>query len=366
MTIESLALHVLNVGHGDSIVVEASYSDGSNRFSVIDCNIRRDEDAPPALALLRKLGATRLESAVITHFHHDHIRGMETILAELRPRRLLIPPVLSTKTALLKKILKQQKKRILKLLESTDDKSAKQAAYSMAKIIAWIVGHQDKVEELSGPRRLVALLPGLDAAVVLPTARIKGVIHRHLEDEGDDVELFADDHNDTSIALTLDFADTIVALCGDATLSQWRLSRRICERDEISRLSARVIKAPHHGSKHNNTDEVYDFLEPEGAEKSVVLVSASGQVRPQVEFFRMVSRRRLLPYCTGLSACCMPENVVSMRGLQSLPPAMRAFVANYETAERPVACQGDIRVRLSRGKPPSISTSVASPCIYRM
>jgi metal-dependent hydrolase (beta-lactamase superfamily II) len=64
-----LKVHVLNVEHGDSIIVEFNGS-----FGLIDSN--RCGQRIPALEKLQALGAERLRFVALTHPHHDHYRGI--------------------------------------------------------------------------------------------------------------------------------------------------------------------------------------------------------------------------------------------------------------------------------------------------
>ena len=69
-----LRLHFLNVGHGDSIVIEYVRSDASV-FGVVDSNTSRNTD-PPVLHKLAELGARTLSFVCITHPHADHYKGI--------------------------------------------------------------------------------------------------------------------------------------------------------------------------------------------------------------------------------------------------------------------------------------------------
>lgn len=75
-----LRIHVLNVGHGDSIVLEHE-DNGARSFGVIDSNGVLGQD-PPALVKLRALGAKRLSFVALTHPHADHFVGLHRILKE--------------------------------------------------------------------------------------------------------------------------------------------------------------------------------------------------------------------------------------------------------------------------------------------
>ena len=68
-----LRVFVLNVGDGDSIVIEFPGPD--RKYAVVDC---RDFDKTQHV--LNALGAQRLEFVCATHPHRDHISGIEDLL----------------------------------------------------------------------------------------------------------------------------------------------------------------------------------------------------------------------------------------------------------------------------------------------
>jgi beta-lactamase superfamily II metal-dependent hydrolase len=75
-----LRLHFLNVGHGDSIILEEIVGTETH-YAVIDSN-HQGPGIPVALRKLRELGATRLSFMLLTHPHRDHYRGLLQILRE--------------------------------------------------------------------------------------------------------------------------------------------------------------------------------------------------------------------------------------------------------------------------------------------
>jgi beta-lactamase superfamily II metal-dependent hydrolase len=76
---DALALFVLNVGDGDSLVLRFPDDGGGVSFAVVDCF-----DADKTLALLSALGATSLRFVCATHPHFDHIKGLRAVLQAFR------------------------------------------------------------------------------------------------------------------------------------------------------------------------------------------------------------------------------------------------------------------------------------------
>ena len=72
----SFCIHVLDVGHGDSIILELP----NNNWGVIDCFKITNESEPPALTFLKARNVKRLKFVCLTHPHYDHYHGMLEIL----------------------------------------------------------------------------------------------------------------------------------------------------------------------------------------------------------------------------------------------------------------------------------------------
>jgi competence protein ComEC len=72
---DALSLHVLNVGDGDSLVIELPKEGGTRSHIVVDC-ARGDK----TIDYLEKLGSTTLRLVVATHPHSDHINGLKGVM----------------------------------------------------------------------------------------------------------------------------------------------------------------------------------------------------------------------------------------------------------------------------------------------
>ena len=102
-----LVLDFINVGNGDSILIQ-ELEGGRRRFAMlVDCGhdrlIRDDHPAPTdprsqriyAGDFLKKQGIDRLDILLATHFHRDHIGGLGRVLAAAEVDRLMatyVPP----------------------------------------------------------------------------------------------------------------------------------------------------------------------------------------------------------------------------------------------------------------------------------
>lgn len=102
-----LVLDFINVGNGDSILIQ-EMEEGRRRFAMLvdcghDCLTRDDhpQELDPrskriyAGDFLKKQGIGRLDLLLITHFHRDHIGGLGRVLAAAEADRMLatyVPP----------------------------------------------------------------------------------------------------------------------------------------------------------------------------------------------------------------------------------------------------------------------------------
>ncbi|MDR1177633.1 MAG: MBL fold metallo-hydrolase, partial [Spirochaetaceae bacterium] len=76
-----LKITFINVGYGDAILLESG--EGAFRILIDGGSGGEEEFASPlsgrirSSAYLERLGITELDLLVITHFHDDHVRGIE-------------------------------------------------------------------------------------------------------------------------------------------------------------------------------------------------------------------------------------------------------------------------------------------------
>ncbi len=75
MTEPSVQLHVFNVGHGDSLLIEFP----GPRWGVVDCNSLTPAAEPPVLQFLRERDVRHLAFVCVTHPHLDHYLGLARV-----------------------------------------------------------------------------------------------------------------------------------------------------------------------------------------------------------------------------------------------------------------------------------------------
>src|SRR5262249_3506668 len=73
-----LAVEVLDVGQGDSILIRSP----EGKMMLIDAGPTREG----AIRVLQRMGITHLDMVAISHHHSDHYGSMEEVVRELKPR----------------------------------------------------------------------------------------------------------------------------------------------------------------------------------------------------------------------------------------------------------------------------------------
>ncbi|MFO0611557.1 MAG: hypothetical protein U0414_03135 [Polyangiaceae bacterium] len=122
---------------------------------------------------------------------------------------------------------------------------------------------------------------------------------------------------------------------------------------------------PHHGSRHNNEASLYAYLFADDTKDRVSVVSANGSTHPHDEYFALVDKFGLKPYCTSLAEQCKDHNVVRLSRAGQLPMAARPFIANYKSEGPSVTCQGDITIEIDEAGVRRVRGSTGTPCPYR-
>jgi competence protein ComEC len=209
---EALRITILDVGQGDSAVIESPR--GLN--VVIDAG-RSFEDGDSGrqivLPFLRSRGINRLDALLLTHADDDHIGGARTLLERIRVQRLLIPVGESSRAGFgpLRDTASRKKIPILEL----------------------------------GAGHVLDFGDGASAEVLNPLTPLA------VPGEKD---------NDRSLVLRLRHGRNSILFAGDAEeAAESAMCRRIAD------LSADILKAGHHGSRTSTSDRFLTRVNPQVA-----------------------------------------------------------------------------------------------------
>ena len=366
-----LSIHILDVGHGDSIILEYDYN-GEKHYGVIDSNIPDRCDTPPALTKLQALSADFLSFVALTHPHFDHYNGLLDILKhyEGRIRNFYGFPLGKENPVRLTKL----KETYRKVYKSTDSNFLKKSSKEFVQILHQVYHSIGKHnwEEPTGVEN--SIYPegflGVDLKVLLPHPKEKGRYFEMIE-KGDEGVTNSQDLNNLSLAFQVQYAGIEIILGGDGTNTGWKAHQLTLAKGG-KKLNGDVVKLPHHGSKKECESRVMDYLfsnsqcEKSQCEK-IACISANGRSHhPATEVMEFIGQQSIHPYCTNLSDVCKAK-IKQLNFSENLDPELNRVINIFEehfgSAIQP--CQGDIEIKINQNGEVSIVTQYHHPCIYR-
>jgi len=238
----SLKVHILNVGHGDNIIVE--FPNGN--FGVVDCYL-----AEKTLNYLDKLKAKELQFVCATHPHIDHTLGIPTLLREYRGRirqfwHCGFPHLLHTDIEILE--LLEEDSHIIRTYQRTGS------------------------GQNQGDVRIVFLAP---------TQRLYN-----------DFISYGIDINNASIVIKLTYHKSEIILGADALDRSWGEIAR--DFPTPGQLNCQVIKVPHHGSDNGIPFGLLRRIKPSHAIFTTSAKQARGGLFPNqamLQLFRKIGSK---------------------------------------------------------------------------
>ncbi|MGN0635283.1 MAG: ComEC/Rec2 family competence protein [Acutalibacteraceae bacterium] len=200
----TLTVHFIDVGQGDSILVQTPQEN-----MLIDAGDNKHKK--PLLAYLDAFGVTALDYAVATHPHSDHIGSMDDVLKALPVRTILMP----------------------RLSESNTPANTSYQNFLTA------VQH-------SGAK-VMAAKPGMTFSMGQAEFTVLGPVSQ------------AEDINNMSVVLRLDWGETSFLFTGDAETGE---EKEILNGEYADYLDADVLKLGHHGSTSSSSKKFLQAVDP--------------------------------------------------------------------------------------------------------
>lgn len=198
---EALQVHFLNVGQGDSILIQSP----NNKWMLIDGGAKGEGNN--IVTYMRELGVTKLDYVVATHPDADHIGGLISVLNSISIKEFIDSGKIHTS---------QTFEEMLSLIE------VKNIKYS---------------------------LPSTGDMIAFDSELKLEVLHANQE---------ANDNNDASLVLKLTYGEVSFLFAGDAGIE---LENEIL-RDNLD-VQATILKAGHHGSNTSSSAEFLQEVSPE-------------------------------------------------------------------------------------------------------
>jgi len=253
-----MVLHFLNVGHGDTIIVEfPADAAGIREFGIVDCR-----DADKTIKYLDALVPSpadrrRLKFVCATHPHYDHISGINEILqhATYKPEEFWDSGFWHRS---------ETYHDILQTIADDPD-------IEMVRVSSGMEWYFSRI-------RVTALAPSIMLRNRYDTYGVdmnNASIVLRLEHHADDVVLIRSEEyeGDESRDIRRRAGQKVVILTGDAEFDSWaqvaeefpKLDRSVkpLVKKMVNQLSCSVIKVAHHGSMHSTPLDMYEKMDPE-------------------------------------------------------------------------------------------------------
>lgn len=364
-----LRIHVLNVSHGDSIVLEfepetdAGECEGPTQFAVIDCNAKSDSN--PALNLLQARGATRLQFIALTHPHADHYAGIGEICDAFA----------GNIDAFFSFPVERSQNRLKDLLAKYAAAGSTISSIKSRSTVDFLKFFKaaSAAEQWDDPTATIPApldvrgFPGVTFHALLPVNSSRGhVLSRLMQGQ---LSTQAPDLNDLSLALLVTYGEKQAVLGADATVVGWSAQApRWNSAGNRTPVRPSVIKLPHHGSQKDCTPQVLQQLFPTGDEVKIAIISANGSSHhPHPSVLGELARLGIKPYCTNLSERCggIAQRVLSESNPDVSPELLRVLQNFAVDPGRERTCQGNVTIEISARGTVRAVPQFAHPCGFR-
>ncbi len=354
-----LNIHILNVGHGDSIILE--YEGGTGKtYGLINSNVTDNED-PRALVKLRELDVKELSFICLTHPHRDHYRGLHRIMTEYRGRvaQLYTFPIGGLSSRRIKALAKKFRE-----IGQLDDPVLTRDSTEFARILMTadteFVANGNWLECAGAHSQITPPgFQGVEISTILPPNKARGYYIQQIELDKLDVMQNPKD-NDLSIAFYIFYGNAGIVLGGDGSLDNWLWHQQWHRRGGKSIVSG-AVKLPHHGSERDCSPSVMGYLFDDSIDR-YAFISADGQSHPSDGVLRWLRDHGIRPYCTNLSrgSGATVRRLVNVEGLD---PVLGRWINQLAEGQDVVqVCQGDIVFSIAGSGRTRIATQYSHTC----
>ncbi len=357
-----LRIHILNVRHGDSIIIQYDGPSGTS-FGVIDSNITKD-DPCPALTKLKEIGAKELSFVALTHPDTDHCSGLSRIISHYkgRIRTFYSFPFGAHLQGRLKEFAKIYKQLYVRAGEESIRKKIRELI-DIICLVKEYIGLKNW-EEPNGYFNQIAPFgfEGLEMFILLPLPKIKGAYFEMIKAGDFDVSA-QKNTNKLSLAFYIRYKGKEIILGGDAQEKIWYEHEKFCQRAS-KQLLGNAVKLPHHGADKDNSDKVLSHLFGRG-DGNLALISANGFSHPSKGTLQRLKEKAISAYCTNLSKHCVNIRRPEFSIGREIDARLARFLISHQTDQHIQACQGDITVEISGQGELSISRQYDNACFIR-
>lgn len=289
-----LLIHILNVGFGDTNVIEfPADKTGKRRYGVVDCN-----NGTKTKKYLKKLTGSskcKLKFVCATHPHKDHIQGLNSILGD---KNFEIEEFWDSG-------FRQYSKMYLRILKTLLKRRIK-----MVRVTAGM-------EWFAGKVRITALSPSISLRNRYATHGIDmnnaSIVLRLEHHKGESLMMVSQEYEGSKSKEAVRKAGrSVVILAGDAEFDAWaRISQDFATRERtlkkkyhqplikkmVNYLACSVVKVSHHGSMHSAPLDIYERLSPD-----LAVISTEQEIKTKKTGVQLPLTRGLFPHQSALIA----------------------------------------------------------------
>ncbi len=361
-----LTLHVLNVGHGSSTVIEYSHPSRGKIFGLVDSNAHAKEE-PKALRKLKSLGASELSFVLLTHPHRDHFSGLMRTINAMGGKigHFYTPPLgdLLNNKKRLKAVIEALKK-----YSANDNSTIRSAHAELIDILMWayqFVKCGGEWHECSGDANVLGPdgFSGVEVTTIIPEPRVKGDFFTSL-DKGEPW-MSGRIANEVSLAVSLKYQGHTLVIGGDATSRNWTHRRRF-EQSTNTHIGATAVVLPHHGSRYDcDREALQQLYESNASTDRFGISSGDGEHHPDQEVIEWLQTSGIKPYCTNLIPQC-GAHIKKLNAIPNLDPVLANWVREMSISKNHQAvCQGDITISIGDTGAVTVTTEEKNFCAYR-
>ncbi|MDP2366434.1 MAG: hypothetical protein Q8M94_21995, partial [Ignavibacteria bacterium] len=318
----TIKIHTINVGHGDSLIIEINNS-AKNYYIVIDCHNPNKNGESPTLTFLKQKEINELDFVFLTHADRDHFSGMYQLLDYFSKdgRKIgdFVIPTLDYRytnpiTSRRKEVEINKLYSLIAELAELDKLTIRQAGFNTIyveengiKIISLTPFDKNFNQYVRQARkRSIAMSAGKKPSSV--------------------------DSNLISIILLIQFNTSKSLLCSDATVNmiEGSLKKWIGNAKEERRdIKFNFIKVSHHGSKYNHSTTLFKEFTQQNYSNAAI---SCGAEWPHEEVISSLKNFKINTYATSKTGCLKAVKIVKNKD-EDLPLNVKEGLDNLSMLE---------------------------------
>lgn len=319
-------VHILNVDHGDSIIIEIAENDNT-LWGVIDCNSPDSNRNSPTLQFLIENNVNKLEFIILTHPDYDHYSGMlklvEYFCTDGRKINKFYVSIIDEKfyTPLINS--KRQERELIVFYNCI-------AELTQKKQIDF-----KQLPEESDIFRFGSIIIHSISNIGVNFIKYRNSVIKRNENKMRGIKLNSIDKNLLSGILCLETDYSLILFCSDATDDMIRnsLNKFSGKRKKISKeTKIHFVKVAHHGSKNNHCEELWTkYVIPDISCAGISCGGRKYKMLPDIEVVSCIINNNIKLYCTNKSGCLN-------NSIHSIP----SFCYSTATITKPPPLHGNI------------------------